>query len=113
MAAPRAVIEAAYDERKEQLMPICKRCGRPIEDASTESRSEWCLSMRRLLLLNGIQPEDYHPKCFIDALTRKPPRTGERRNDLLGPPLQAKHYSTVLRNSAEMAMSSLRSCDPE
>lgn len=61
-------------------MPTCKRCGQAIEeDDSTLSRNEWCLSMRRLLVLHDILPDDYHRKCFIDVLM------GKRRRASLSP----------------------------
>lgn len=49
-------------------MFICKRCGQPIEDEIVSSRVEWCSSMRRLLILHDVQPEEYHRKCFIGAM---------------------------------------------
>ena len=50
------------------LMQRCRRCQREIVDDATRRRTEWCTSIRRLLKLGAAQPEDYHQRCFIDAI---------------------------------------------
>jgi hypothetical protein len=52
-------------------MQRCTRCGRPIarDDAG---RRQWCRDIRSLFILTDIQPEDYHPNCFLNALIDDP-----------------------------------------
>ena len=52
-------------------MGYCPGCHFPITDLESTKRRQWCQSIRRLLILKAIQPEDYHEDCFMDVLLRK------------------------------------------
>lgn len=52
-------------------MKMCRSCGLVIGDHGTARRRAWCGSMRRLLLLQTAQPEDYHPDCFVNRIVAK------------------------------------------
>jgi hypothetical protein len=52
-------------------MHYCKRCNFPIADAESEKRKRWCQSIRRLLILGAVRPEDYHEECFMDGLMQQ------------------------------------------
>jgi len=47
----------------------CRRCGEPIQDCDGPAFREWCDSMRRLLVMKTLQPEQCHQQCFVAALT--------------------------------------------
>ena len=49
-------------------MGTCRLCGQAITDDGETKRQEWCSCMRRLLILETVQPEDHHARCFISAL---------------------------------------------
>lgn len=48
---------------------VCKMCELLIENWNSAERRKWCEDMRKLLILNGLRPEDYHHDCFIDRVT--------------------------------------------
>lgn len=52
-------------------MTMCRSCGLVIGDQDTARRRAWCGSMRRLLVLGAVQPEDYHADCFVNRIVAK------------------------------------------
>lgn len=53
-------------------MRCCRQCRRLILDDGSEQRKQWCRSIRRLLKIGAVQPENYHRDCFMDALLADP-----------------------------------------
>ena len=49
-------------------MRRCRRCEQRITDDGSAHRMAWCDSIRRLVKVGMARPEDYHQKCFLDAL---------------------------------------------
>jgi hypothetical protein len=60
-------------------MNRCRSCGLAIGDHDTARYREWCGSMRRLLILRMVQPEDYHRDCFVNCMVAEEAR--ETRTD--------------------------------
>lgn len=52
-------------------MKMCRSCGLVIGDHDTSRRRAWCGSMRRLLVLQTVQPEDYHRDCFVNRIVAR------------------------------------------
>lgn len=92
-------------------MALCKLCQTEILEPDGGRHRDWCDSVRRLLQLGTVRPEEYHETCFIEALFSgfgavRGPRSGAgrggKRLDLrggtspkasIGPPRVA-HVST-------------------
>ena len=67
----------------------CRSCGSPIRDCDTSIFVAWCDSMRRLLVLKTVQPEQCHRSCFVAAVT------AETATKLDG----SFHYSALRRST--------------
>jgi hypothetical protein len=48
-------------------MNKCRSCGLVIEDQGTAEHRQWCGSMRRILIIKTVQPENYHRHCFVNS----------------------------------------------